>query len=439
MGLNHTHGVTVMSKIVFVLTLIVILALSYLALENPTAVQLKFFHRGPTEVPLYMVIFGAFILGALFVYVLFLLQGVRGVLLGMREKRIRRRDERTDDYRQEARDLLRLGELEKSKALLEKSIHLAPDNLELSLDLADVLLEGKQYTKASDRYHHVFSRDSENIRAILGISVSNEGSENLSEAELYYGRVLDVEKANPVALAGLLRTQKAQRKWPEALATLRLLRKEGLVSSKEFDETLAVFWFEQALAEERAGNLKGSISSLEKSLKVQSGFVPSLLNLGEAYIREGSPERAIRIWEGALLEDFQLPVAKALEDYMIQHGGEKDLIQFYKRASSRNELARLLLARLYLRQNLIEEAEAEISRIPDVEASPGAGLILAEVEKKRLNEVLSNRYYGLAAELLRHRLDKYRCSACGTLHEQWMRQCQKCGAWNTLRIDAFLP
>lgn len=427
-----------MSKVVFGLTLIVILALSYLALENPTVVELKLFQKGPTEVPLYMVIFGAFILGALFVYVLFLLQGVRGLFLGMREKRVRKRDERTYAHRQEARKQLLLGYLEKSRILLEKATHLTPDNLELSLDLADVFLEGKEYAKASDRYHHVFSRDSQNIRAILGIAASSEGSENFSEAELFYSRVLDMEKSNPVALRGLLRTQKAQRKWQDAMETLRLLRKEGLVSGKKFDETLAVLWYEQGITEEKAGNLKGSISSLEKSLKIKSEFVPSLLSLGEAYIRDGSPERAVKIWEGALMEHFQLPIIKALENYMIQHGEEKELIQFYKKASSRNELTRLFLARLYLRQNLIEEAEAEISRIPDMEASPGALLILAEVEKKRLNEVLSNRHYSLAIELLHHQLYEYRCNACGTPHDQWMPQCQKCGAWNTLEIDQFL-
>jgi tetratricopeptide (TPR) repeat protein len=432
-------GVAIMSKIVFALTLVVILALSYLALQNPTAVQLKLFHRGPTEIPLYMVIFGAFILGALFVYVLFLLQGVRGAFLGMREKRIRKRDETTDAHRQEAREQLRLGHLEKSQALLEKTIHLSPDNCELSLDLADVLLEREQYIEASDRYHHVFSRDPQNVRAILGIAISSEGTENFSEAELYYRRVLDIEKANPVALKGLLRAQKAQGKRQDAMGTLRLLRKEGLVSAQTCDETLAVLWYEQGMTKERSGDLKGSISCFEKSLKAESGFVPSILGLGDAYIRDGVPEKAVKIWEGALTEHFELPIARALESYMIQHEGDKELVQFYKKISSRSDLARLLLARLYLRQNLIEEAEGEISKIPEAEASAGALLILAEVEKKRLNEVLSNRYYSLTMELLHNRLDTYRCTACGTAHNEWAPRCRKCGAWNTLKIDVLLP
>ena len=428
-----------MSKVVFGLTLIVILALSYLALENPTVVQLKLFHRGPTGVPLYMVLFGAFILGALFVYVLFLLQGVRGTFLGMREKRSKKRDEKTDTYRQEARKQLRLGHLGKSKTLLEKATLLTPDNLELHLDLADVLLEGKEYAKASDRYHHVFSRDPENTRAILEIAECSEHIENFSEAEIYYRRVLDTEKTNSVALRGLLRAQKAQQKWQGAMQTLRRLKKEGLGPGERFDETMAVLWYEQGRTEEKEGNLKGSISSFEKSLREKSEFVPSLLSLGEAYIRDGSPERAVRIWEGALMERFQLPVAKALENHMIQHGGEKDLLQFYKKTSSRNELARLLLARLSLRLDRIEEAETEISKMPDMEASLGGLLILAEVEKKRLNEALSNRHYTLAIELLRHQLYEYRCNACGIPHEQWTARCQECGAWNTLEIDQFLP
>ncbi len=428
-----------MSKIVFTLTLIVVLALSLLALENPTVVQLKFFHRGPTEVPLYVVIFGAFILGALFVYVLLLLQGVRGTFLGMRAKWTRKRDERTDSYRQEAIAQLRLGEVEKSKNLFEKAAHLSPDNLELHLDLADVLLEEKEYGKAVDRYHHVFSKDPHNTRAMLGIAASSEGIESYSEAEIYYGRVLEMEKANALALEGLVRTQKAQRKWGGAMETLRLLKREGLLSGERFDEALAVLWYEKGMMEEKEGNLKESISSFEKSLREKSDFVPSLLSLGEAYVRDGSPEKAVRIWEGALVEGFQLPIAKALENYMIHHGGEKELIQFYKKTSSRNEIVRLLLARLYLRFDRIEEAEAEVNRIPDREASPGALQILAEVEKKRLNEVLSNRHYSLAMELLRHQRNPYRCRGCGTPYEQWIPRCQKCEAWNTLEIDHFLP
>jgi len=348
-----------------------------------------------------MVIFGAFILGALFVYVLFLLQGVRGVFLGRKEKRIKKRDERSDAYRQQARKKLRLDDREKSKNLLKKAIELTPDNLEEFLDLADILLEGKEYAEASDRYHHVFSRDPQNIRAILGIAMSSEGSENFSEAEFYYTRTLEGERANAVALRGLLRSQKAQQKWQDAMETLRLLKKEGLLSGEELENSRAALWYEQGVQEKESGDVKASISSFEKSLKEKSEFLPALLSLGEAYIRNGSPERAIKIWENALMEHFHVPLARALENHLIEHEGEKALIQFYKKISSRSEFARLLLARLYLRQDRIEEAEKEISGLPDMEASPGALLILAEMEKKRLNEALSNQTLdnGLAMEV----------------------------------------
>ncbi len=428
-----------MSKVVFAFTLAVIIALSILALENPVTVQLRFFQKGPVEIPLYMVMFGAFVLGALFVYVLLLLQGVRGVLLGRREKRIRKRDERSDAYRQEAMKRLRLGDLEKAKGLLEKATQLSPDNLEIYLDLADVLLEGKQYQEASDRYHHVFSMEPENIRGILGIAASSEGRGNFSEAEFYYGRVLEMEKGNPVALRALFEAQKAQEKWQDAMETLRLLKKDGHVSAEEFDNALAVLWYEQGMKHEESGDLKGSISSFEKSLKEKNEFLPALLSLGEAYIRDGSPDRAVKIWENALLEKFQLPLARALENYLIEHEGEKALIQFYKKASSRNEFARLLLAKLYLRLDRVEEAETEISGMPDVEASPSALIILAEIEKKRLNEALANQHYRLAMELLHHQLQAYRCHTCNTSHDKWMPQCRGCGARDTLEIDRFLP
>jgi tetratricopeptide (TPR) repeat protein len=428
-----------MSKIIFVLTLAVILALSYLALENPSIVELKFFHKGPAEVPLYMVIFGAFILGALFVYVLFLLQGVRGALLGMRQKRIKMRDEKTETHRQEARTQRRLGHLEKSKDLLKKANHLVPENLELSLDLADALLEGKEYVEASERYHRVFSRDSQNTRAVLGIAASNEGVHNFSEAELYYRRVLDMDRANTVALQGLLRTQTGQGKWPAAVETLRLLKKEGLVSTKQFGRQLARLWYEQGRVDQGTGDLKGSIASLEKALKAQNDFVPALLNLGEVHIRDGSPDRAVKIWENALMDRFQLPVARALEKHMMEHGGEKELLHFYRKISDEHKLAKLLLARLYLRQDMVEEAEAAVKDMPDMEASPGALLVLAEVEKKRLNEALSNRHYSLAFEILHPRSDVYQCADCGTFHDQWTPQCPNCGEWSTLEAKQFLP
>jgi len=428
-----------MSKLIFVLTLAVILALSYLALENPSIVELKFFHKGPAEVPLYMVIFGGFILGALFVYVLFLLQGVRGTLLGMRQKRIKRRDEKTETHRQEARTQRRLGHLERSKDLLKKANQLAPENLELSLDLADAMLEGEEYVEASDRYHRVFSRDSQNTRAVLGIAASNEGVHNFSEAELYYSRVLDMDKANAVALRGLLRAQTAQEKWPAAMETLRLLKKEGLVSAKRFGRQLARLWYEQGRADQEAGDLKGSITSLEKALKAQSNFVPALLSLGEVHIRDGSPDRAVKIWENALIDRFQLPIARALENHMIEHSDEKELIHFYKKIADENTFARLLLARLYLRQDMIEEAEEAVKDIPDMEASPGALLVLAEVEKKRLNEALSNRHYSLAFEILHPQSDIFECVDCGTCHNAWGPQCPNCGEWGTLEARRFLP
>ena len=198
---------------------------------------------------------------------------------------------------------------------------------------------------------------------ILGIDVNGVFAEY---AVIPESNLIGCDASIPPEIASV----QEQAKWEDAIETLRLLRREGLVSNEEFNEMLAVFWHEQAIAEEKTGHPDASISSLERSLKAQGEFVPSLLSLGEAHIRHGSPEKAMKTWEGALMERYHPALVRALENYRIEHGQEKELIQFYKKASSRTEIARLLLARLYLRQNLIEDAEAEVTKVPNVEASP---------------------------------------------------------------------
>ena len=98
--------------------------------------------------------------------------------------------------------------------------------------------------------------------------------------------------------------------------------------------------------------------------------------------------------------------------------------------------ARLGLALLYSRLEMIEEAKVELEHLEsEVEFSPTVTYHLAKLsERQGENETAAKRFRQIiqAANLLE---PNYRCKHCGANHPCYAMHCEECGLWGTVVLD----
>ena len=103
---------------------------------------------------------------------------------------------------------------------------------------------------------------------------------------------------------------------------------------------------------------------------------------------------------------------------------------------SRAIAARILLARLYYRLELIDEAAELLEELShQVVESPVVSFYLAKTWHRRGR---ADDAYALLKDTIRMGgyLDhRFRCEECHTLHGEHSSRCGSCGRWGTLRID----
>jgi len=104
---------------------------------------------------------------------------------------------------------------------------------------------------------------------------------------------------------------------------------------------------------------------------------------------------------------------------------------------SRNDfLPKLFLARLYLRLEMIDEAHREFRALKDrVSTSPSMHAFLATIHERRGDPREAAAEYREALKLLDLPKLYYRCAVCGTRCPDWSDRCDVCMEWNQIGLD----
>jgi tetratricopeptide (TPR) repeat protein len=185
-----------------------------------------------------------------------------------------------------------------------------------------------------------------------------------------------------------------------------------------------------------AGRAREAAAAAREVLRADPGFAPAYVLLGDTYLRLGRPGRAVRLWHKAYEATGHTALLAGLERAYLTEERPHRLIDFYHRALLRapdDIRLRYRLARLCLRLEMLDEAEAELEAVArDAPAFAPALHDLAEVHRRRghLPQALDYARRALAASRASHQA--FRCAACGAAAEEWTDRCAACGRWNTL-------
>lgn len=229
-----------------------------------------------------------------------------------------------------------------------------------------------------------------------------------------------------------------RRRWADALEIqARVLQAAAREDRAAEEATLAGLHYEIARERFEKNDHTATTSHLKEALRVQPGFVPAALLLGDAYLKAGEPREAQRVWERAVEVRPALPVLARIEQLHRAGGRPSRMISLYQDALARhpdNPALAFGLGRVYFELAMLDEAAEQFQKM-EVRA-PDLPLIHAY-----LGAILERRgQFREAMEEYRRALKQgdgiewpHRCAACGATHSRWVDRCPSCRRWNTSR------
>ncbi len=163
-------------------------------------------------------------------------------------------------HRQLTMNLLRAGKIDEAYRSLERSLHHFPDDTELNMMMADILVGRKEYERALTHYQRVSQADPTLSRAYLLQGTVHEHLNQIDLALDIYKKMTQVEPANPLGHHYLARTNILYGRLLEAKGHLEqaLELRPNLRQSREY---LAWVW-------EKLGNVEETAKEYRVLLKL---------------------------------------------------------------------------------------------------------------------------------------------------------------------------
>ncbi len=264
------------------------------------------------------------------------------------------------------------------------------------------------------------------------------------EARRCYLDALGRRKHDVDALRGLRALSVDAGAWPEALGFAeRALAAAPAGARAPEAEWLAAVHYELGRAEARRGQPQAAISHFRSALRVERGFLPAAIALGEAWEAAGDPREAVRAWERALEHAPALPLLARLERVYRREGRPSRMIALYRAALERAPDDRALgvaLGRVYLELEMLDEAADQFEKVevraPDL---PVVHAFLGAVFERRGEAREAFAEYRKALHLAGAFEWPQRCSGCGATAPAWQDRCPQCRRWNRLRPTEGAP
>ena len=253
-------------------------------------------------------------------------------------------------------------------------------------------------------------------------------------------------KGDPEVFARLRDLFARQGRWEEAMQAqdkrLKLLADPATKADEEVVSRGLRFekgrnLLEQATPETR----QEALAIFAALIKEDAAFVPAYLLQGRARLADGDPDGAVEMWTAGVENTHALVLLDELVAHYFDAGDPEQAIRAFRHAAENidgedGRAARLGLALLYARLEMVEEARDELERLEDeVEFSPTVTYHLAKLSARQGDlSGAADRFRNVvkASSLLE---PCYRCTHCGARHDEYCMHCAECGRWGTVVLD----
>ena len=253
-------------------------------------------------------------------------------------------------------------------------------------------------------------------------------------------------KGDPELFARLRDLLARQGRWDEALEAqdkrVKLLKdpaeradEDAVNRGLRFEKGRALF--EQGTKDSR----QEALAIFTVLRKEDSEFVPAYLLQGRARHADGDVDGAVEAWAEGVAATHALELLNELVNHHFDAGDPEQAIRTFRQsadsmAGDEGRAARLGLALLYARLEMVEEARKELERLEDeVEFSPTVTYHLAKLSARQGDPAAAADRFRQVIRASNILQPSYRCAPCGTIHDEYVMHCAKCGRWGTVVLD----
>jgi len=253
-------------------------------------------------------------------------------------------------------------------------------------------------------------------------------------------------KGDPDLFARMRDLLARQGRWDEALAAQD--KRAKLLKAPDAKEAEDAVNRGLRLEKGRALLERGTPESRQEALAIFTALskedpqlVPAYLMLGRARKTTGDEEGAVEAWTKGVAETHALELLNELVVHYFDTGDPEKAIRTYRRAAESipgedGRAARLGLALLYSRLEMVEEARHELERLDDeVEFSPTVAYHLGKLAAREGDQRGATERFKQVIQASNLLKPRYRCDACGFVHDAYVMRCESCGLWGTVGLD----
>lgn len=418
-------------RTLLVFALILVSAGGYLAYFNTEPVQITVAPERTYQVALGPLLLACVAVGLAMGIAGSLVRDARHAFHDMGVRRRQRQGDRIDALFHQAENERVAGRAGKARDLYRKVTKLNPEHVPAITRLGELAREAGAHKEAITLHRLAFRLDPDDPSLLLAMVDDYVAMEAYESAVQLLHPALEEDPKNQTFLIRLREVHAAAGEWREAAdAQERLIHTPmyGLDSRVERD-LLTGYRYEAAMALLADGKSEQGRSALSNLVRSHTTFSPAYMALGEALLREGRVDDALRIhhqgYEQTRNESF-LPHIENL--YIVHKEDPREALRVFTALVDRDPKSfrlRYYLGRIYYRLEMIDDAfhiftqlEQQTEAFPEVQEMLGR----IHLRRKHVDEALEALGETGPAAV-------YACAGCGHGTEGWQARCGACGAW----------
>ncbi|MBI5561165.1 MAG: tetratricopeptide repeat protein [Deltaproteobacteria bacterium] len=433
------------SRVILFISIVIVVGFFYLHTLNPGTVKFVVTSDQTYVLPVTVLIFGGFIAGVTLMVINLLFADARRALKDMRLRRERKLSEKAEEGFREGVNIFLKGNTKKAIELLEASLDGNPRSRDIRLKLADAYMETGLHSKAAEVLGNHILHNPDDMEVLFDLAICSEKIGDKAGFEKSLREVLRLDKTNPRAIRLLRDMKMREGDWEEAIRCEKTLisseRGENAATREREKKILTGLLYEAALRYIKDDKIDTAEDRAKEALKTGEGnFVPAYILMGELFLKRYNTSGARKLWERAYERTKDVVFLLRLEDIYLGVSNPEGILTLYKDAINRdpgNVNLRLLLSRLYLRLEMVDNAMRELERIED-EASENffRKLLLAEAYLRRRQSEKAALLFQDAVMPDKDLTPPFRCGVCGYMPGDWHYRCPCCSEWNTFIMSA---
>lgn len=428
-----------MSRFASFVLLAVVIAFAYFAFYNPGSVTLNLWQGRPTELPVAGVALIFMAAGAMVVFFLFLVRGLRKTYDGLLQGARRRKRAKAEELYDRGVDAHLAGKTELALSLLKGALDKDPEFLFPNFRLGKVYLEQGLFDEAIDLHRAVLVKHPRNLRLLFMLVDDYVAAGRPTEAASLLKDIIGKDDSNRTALTMLRDIQEEEEEWESAVETQkRLMKNSGSPDSLAYLKGLRCQW---AISLTQRGDYDRAVKILKDIIKDDPRFVPALVALGDAYLGQGRSNEGLKVLGRGYSQHQNPAFLQVMEERLLEREEPRRLVESFRSlidSKPQDLFLNLFYAKICLRLEMIDEGFMALKRVESTGyESSLLYALLGEFDARRERYEDAAEDFHRALSLSDGFDPQFSCGVCGQASGRWEPRCWSCGSWNSFILPGL--